>query len=100
VAEGDLVTVVWTLHGTNTAAASPLPATGAKVELRGITVWRIVDGRIREEWTSFDTLGIVRQVAGQLKWELLGVLCLAVIFLWMAGRIVRRIWYSISYARR
>jgi len=28
VAEGDLVTVVWTIHGTNTAAASPLPATG------------------------------------------------------------------------
>ena len=99
-AEGDLVTVVWTLRGTNTAAASPLPATGAKLELRGITVWRIVDGRIREEWTSFDTLGIVRQVVDQLKWELLGILCVAVILLWIVARIIRRSWYSFLAARR
>jgi steroid delta-isomerase-like uncharacterized protein len=99
-AEGDLVTVVWTLHGTNTAAASPLPETGAKLELRGITVWRILDGRIREEWTSFDTLGIVRQVVDQLKWELLGILCVAVILLWIVARIIRRSWYSFLAARR
>jgi steroid delta-isomerase-like uncharacterized protein len=83
VAEGDLVTVVWTLRGTNTGAASPLPATGAKLELRGITVWLIVDGRIREEWTSFDTFGIIRQVVDQLKWEILGLLCAMVILLWL-----------------
>jgi len=52
VAEGDLVTVVWTIHGTNTAAASPLPANRGELELRGITVWRIVRWRIREEWTE------------------------------------------------
>ncbi|MFZ0136827.1 MAG: ester cyclase, partial [Candidatus Sulfotelmatobacter sp.] len=56
VAEGDLVTVVWTFRGTNTAAGYGLPPTGARIELRGITVWRIVDGKIREEWTSFDEL--------------------------------------------
>jgi steroid delta-isomerase-like uncharacterized protein len=54
VAEADLVTVVWTFRGTNTAAGYGLPPTGARIELRGITVWRIVDGKIREEWTSFD----------------------------------------------
>jgi steroid delta-isomerase-like uncharacterized protein len=100
VAEGDLVTVIWTLRGTNTAAASPLPATGAKVEVRGITVWRIVDGRIREEWTSFDTFGIIRQVVGQLKWKLLGLLCVVAILLWIAGRCARRFWYSLAAPRR
>src|ERR1035441_3617009 len=56
VAGGDLVTVVWTFRGTNSAAGYGLPATGAKVEVRGITVWRITDGLIREEWTSFNEL--------------------------------------------
>jgi steroid delta-isomerase-like uncharacterized protein len=74
VAEGDLVTVVWTFRGTNTAAGYGLPATGARVELRGITVWRIVDGKIREEWTSFDELQAARQLVTQLKWPLLAFL--------------------------
>lgn len=99
VAEGDLVTVVWTLRGTNTAAASPLPATWAKIEVRGITVWRIVDGRIREEWTSFDMLMVIRQVANQLKWQLIGLLCAAVIFLWMVGRAIRKLWCRYAAAK-
>jgi len=49
-----------------------VPATGAKLEVRGITVWRIVDGRIREEWTEFDMLRVVRHVAEQLKWKIFG----------------------------
>ena len=93
VAEGDLVTVVWTIHGTNTAAASTLPATGVKLELRGITVWRIVDGRIREEWTDFDTFRIIRQVVDQLKWQLLGILCAAVLLIWLVGRGLRKLWH-------
>jgi len=88
-AEGDLVTVVWTLHGTNTAAASPLPAAGVKLELRGITVWRIADGRIREEWTAFDMFHVVRECLDQLKWKLLGLLCVLVILLYGAVTAVR-----------
>ena len=79
VAEGDLVTVVWTFRGTNTAAGYGLPPTGARIELRGITVWRIVDGKIREEWTSFDDMQAARQLVSQLKWQLLGLLVAAVI---------------------
>ncbi len=98
-AEGDLVTVVWTMRGTNTAAASPLPATGVNLEMRGITVWRIVDGKIREEWTSFDQLRLVRQFADQLKWQLTGLLCAAVILLWSVGKIIRRLRRSFSTAK-
>lgn len=95
IAEGDLVSVVWTARGTNTGAAGWLPATGVRIELRGITIWRISNGKIREEWTSFDQLTVVRQVAAQLKWQLLGLLCAAMIFLavllWVVGKVARRL---------
>jgi steroid delta-isomerase-like uncharacterized protein len=91
VAEGDLVTVVWTFRGTNTAAGYGLPPTGASIELRGITVWRIVDGKIREEWTSFDELQAARQFVSQLKWPLLGILFAAVILVWILCRVILRL---------
>jgi predicted ester cyclase len=98
-ADGDLVTVVWRAHGTNTAAASPLPATGIKVELKGITVWRIVDGRIHDEWSSFDQLRIIREAIDQLKWQLLGLLCAVALFLWFIGRTSRKLWHRYVTAK-
>ena len=44
VAEGDLVTVLWSARGTNTGTGNGLPATGKALTGRGITIWRIVDG--------------------------------------------------------
>ena len=90
-AEGDLVTAVWTMRGTNTARAGWLPATGVKLEVRGITVWRIVDGKLRDEWTAFDELRIAREVVSQLKWQLIGLLCAVIILVWMASRFMRRL---------
>jgi predicted ester cyclase len=55
IAEGDWLTVLWTFRGTHTAGGyGGLPATGTPIEMRGITIWRIVDGKIRDEWSSFD----------------------------------------------
>jgi len=90
-AEHDLVTVVWTFRGRNTAAGYGLPPTGARIELRGITVWRIVDGKIREEWTSFDDMQAAQQLVTQLKWQLLGLLAAAVILVWIFCRVILRL---------
>jgi steroid delta-isomerase-like uncharacterized protein len=62
IAEGDLVAIYWIARGTNTGTGNGLPATGKKAELAGITIWRIVDGRIREEWSAFDQLSMMRQL--------------------------------------
>jgi steroid delta-isomerase-like uncharacterized protein len=87
VAEGDLVTVVWTFKGTHTGARYyGLPATGTRIQLRGITVWRIVDGKIRDEWTSFDRLGMFIQFAAQLKWWLMSLLLAVVLLSWAVCR--------------
>jgi steroid delta-isomerase-like uncharacterized protein len=92
VAEGELVTVVWVLRGTHTGSGyAGLPPTGVKLELRGITVWRIVDGKIREEWTSFDQLQAARQFVAQLRWPLLGLFCLALILVWVFCIAMRRV---------
>ena len=62
IAEGDLVTIYWIARGTNTGTGNGLPATGKKAELAGITIWRIVDGKIKEEWSAFDQLSMMQQL--------------------------------------
>ena len=62
IAEGDLVAIYWTARGTNTGTGNGLPATGKKMELGGITIWRIVDGKIKEEWSAFDQLPMMQQL--------------------------------------
>lgn len=53
VAEQDRVASRWVLTGTNR---------GRRIELWGITVSRLHDGRIVEDWTGFDSLDLVRRL--------------------------------------
>lgn len=62
VAEGDLVAVRWTARGTNTGTGNGIPATGRKVQVSGTAIFRFVDGKIAEEWTSANTLGLLKQL--------------------------------------
>jgi steroid delta-isomerase-like uncharacterized protein len=62
IAEDDLVAIYWIARGTNTGTGNGLPATGKKGELAGITIWRIVNGKIREEWSAFDQLSMMQQL--------------------------------------
>jgi steroid delta-isomerase-like uncharacterized protein len=62
IAEDDFVTIYWVARGTNTGTGNGLPATGKKAELAGITIWRIVEGKIKEEWSAFDQLSLMQQL--------------------------------------
>lgn len=62
VAESDLVSVYWSASGTNTQAAMGLPATGKKIKIDGMTLFRFKDGKIREEWSVWDMLSVLRQM--------------------------------------
>ena len=62
VAEGDYVTVLWRGGGTNTGKGHGLNATGKKAEGRGISIFRIVDGKIKEEWTEYSQLLVLQQL--------------------------------------
>jgi steroid delta-isomerase-like uncharacterized protein len=60
--DGEFVTVLWSGEGTNTGEGNGLPATGKTLKGRGITIWRISGGKIREEWSEFDQMRIMRQL--------------------------------------
>jgi steroid delta-isomerase-like uncharacterized protein len=62
IADGDLIAVYWIARGTNTGTGNGLPATGKKAEQAGITIWRIVNGKIKEEWSAFDQLSMMQQL--------------------------------------
>ena len=62
VAAGDLVAVHWRSAGTNTIKAGMFPGTGKHVVLDGMTFFRFKDGRIVEEWTTYDNLGVMQQL--------------------------------------
>ena len=71
IAEGDFVAALGTIHGTHTGGGyGGLPATGTPIKIRGITIWRIVDGKIREEWTSFNELGAYSQMVHHVQGKL------------------------------
>jgi steroid delta-isomerase-like uncharacterized protein len=62
IAEGDRVVTRWTARGTHQAELFGIPATGRQSTVTGMTIDRIVDGRIAESWTNWDTLGLLQQL--------------------------------------
>lgn len=61
LAEGDLVAVHWTAWGTNTQPGMGLPATGKKIKVSGITIFRFKAGKISEEWSAWNMLSVLKQ---------------------------------------
>jgi predicted ester cyclase len=53
VAEGDRVTIRWTLRGTNTGPLFGRLPTGQPVELTAIVIFRLADGRLAERWAAW-----------------------------------------------
>jgi predicted ester cyclase len=67
VGECEFVVVHWSGSGTNTGEGNGLPATGKSLSnLWGMTIFRFEQGKIREEWTSFDQYAMLEQL-GMLK---------------------------------
>lgn len=62
IAEGDRVVTRWTARGTHQAELLGIPATGKQATVTGMTIDRIVEGRIVESWTNWDTLGLLQQL--------------------------------------
>jgi predicted ester cyclase len=62
VAEGDKVVTRWAAQGTHTGPLGRIPPTGKHGSITGIFIDRLAAGRVVEEWTSFDALGLLHQL--------------------------------------
>jgi steroid delta-isomerase-like uncharacterized protein len=58
----DRVVKRWTFNATHTGEFAGIPATGNKITLKGVSVSRIVDGKIAEELDYMDDLGFMQQL--------------------------------------
>ncbi|MER7394686.1 ester cyclase [Streptomyces sp. NPDC000151] len=63
IAEGDKVTTRWSWRGTHRGDFRTLPASGNKVAMSGVTIFRFTkDGKIQEGWWNWDNLKLLREV--------------------------------------
>jgi len=62
IAEGDRVATRWTLHGTHRGEFQGIPASGRPIQMNGVTIFRLADGKLVEGWTVEDQLGVLQQL--------------------------------------
>ena len=62
IAEGDKVVTRWTAHGINKGELLGMPATGKPATVTGLSIDRIVNGKIVESWGIFDQFGMMQQL--------------------------------------
>jgi predicted ester cyclase len=59
---GDRVVARWVGSGTHRGELMGLSPTGRQVSVDAISIFRVADGKITEEWTVWDALGLMQQV--------------------------------------
>lgn len=66
IVEQDKVVVRYIMRGTHTGVFQGTPATGRKVEVPGIGIYRVSNGKIAESWVVRDSLVLLRQIGAVL----------------------------------
>jgi steroid delta-isomerase-like uncharacterized protein len=62
IKQGDKLAAHWTMSGTHKGSFLGNPPTGRPVEAQGIIFARTENGRIVEDWTLVDEMGILQQL--------------------------------------
>jgi predicted ester cyclase len=63
VAEGDKIVTRFSARGTHQGETEDFgPPTGNRMEITGIAIARFAEGKIVEDWTNFDALGLMQQL--------------------------------------
>jgi steroid delta-isomerase-like uncharacterized protein len=68
IGEGDRVVTRWTLRVTHTGEFRGIPATGKRITITGIGIFRFSEeGKVVESWDSLDQLGMLRQLGATVE---------------------------------
>lgn len=62
IAEGDRVVTRWTSTGTHSGEYAGIPATGKRVKVTAITIYRFEGGKAVEGWTEYNSLEMMQQL--------------------------------------
>ena len=62
IAEGDRVVTRWIGSGTHQGEMMGIAPTGNQIRVDGITISRIQDGKVVEDWELFNALGLMQQL--------------------------------------
>jgi steroid delta-isomerase-like uncharacterized protein len=62
IAEGGKVVCRWSWRGTHDGVAFGVAATGKVLTVTGISIYRIENGKLHEEWNYADVLGVMQQL--------------------------------------
>jgi steroid delta-isomerase-like uncharacterized protein len=62
IAEGDRVVTRWSMKGTHLGEYDGYAPTGRRIGHSAISIDRVVDGLITEEWIEFDLFGLIQQL--------------------------------------
>lgn len=63
LAEGDQVVLRWRVTGTHRGAGLGIPPSGRRVEARGMSWFRLRDGKLAEGWDSWDQSGLMKALS-------------------------------------
>lgn len=65
IEEGDRIAVSWRWEGTHLGDMPGLPATGRRIRMTGLTIYRFTGDRLSGHWQLADRLGIYQQITGR-----------------------------------
>jgi hypothetical protein len=64
VVENDFVSIRFVATAVNTGKFMGAPATKNNLEVNGIFMRKVKDGKVMQEWQTTDLLGVMRQIGG------------------------------------
>jgi predicted ester cyclase len=62
ISERDNVATRWTGRGTHSGEIAGIAPTGKEITVTGLTISKLEGGKVVEEWTTWDTLGMLVQL--------------------------------------
>jgi len=65
IVEGEKVVLRFALRATHQGAFMGIPATGRKINVPGIIIYRIADNKIVEHWMQIDSAALMQQLGVQ-----------------------------------